>query len=162
MVSLTDGDGAPPTNTHDPRAGVLDQVVGYHLRRAFAAMAADFAEAMQGTGLRQVLFGILSVIARNPGTNQGMVGKVLGIKRANMVALINELVERGLLSRIADPQDRRAFSLTLTAAGAALLEEGLSRIRAHEDLMLAHIAEGDRARLVRILRKIAARAPPAE
>src|SRR5688500_12828634 len=80
----------------NPRIGVLDEIAGYHLRRAFGAMAADFTIAMEGTGLRQVLFAILAVVSSTPGTSQGLVGKVLGIKRANMVALINELIDRGL------------------------------------------------------------------
>lgn len=146
-------------NGDEARTGALDRIAGYHLRRAFGAMAADFATAMEGTGLRQVLVAILAVVSKNPGTNQGMVGKVLGIKRANMVSLINELVDRALLSRIVDPQDRRAFSLTLTPDGAALLSEGLARIRAHEDRMLAGFTESEKAVLIDLLKRIEARAP---
>ena len=146
-------------NRGDSRIGVLDSIAGYHLRRAFGAMAADFSAAMEGTGLRQVLFAILAVVARNPGTNQGMVGKLLGIKRANMVSLINELVDRGLLDRTIDVQDRRAFSLTLTPEGAALLDEGLARIRAHEERMLAGFTEAEKDMLVRLLKRIQTRAP---
>ena len=136
------------------RTGVLDRIAGYHLRRAYGAMATDFTAAMEGTGLRQVLFAILAVVAKNPGTNQGMVGKVLGIKRANMVSLINELVDRGLLDRIVDRQDRRAFSLTVTPAGDALLCEGLARIAVHEDRMLAGFTGDERELLIRLLKRI--------
>ena len=140
------------------KIGVLDQLTGYHLRRASAAFAADFSAATEGTGLRQVLFGILSVVARTPGINQSMIGKLLGIKRANMVSLINELAEMGLIDRVDDPRDRRALSLTLTKAGAALLEEGLQRIRSHEERMLAGFTEGERQILIELLRRIEAQA----
>ena len=143
----------------DSKIGVLEGIAGYHLRRAFGAMAADFSVAVEGTGLRQVLFAILSVVARNPGTNQGMVGKLLGIKRANMVSLINELVDRGLIDRIIDQQDRRAFSLTLTPAGTSLLDEGLARIRVHEERMLSDFSAEEKAVLIRLLKRIQARAP---
>ena len=115
--------------------GVLTPLVGYHLRRASGAFSVDYAAAMDGTGLRQVPFAVLSVIAANSGINQGAVGRVLGIKRANMVALINELIDKGLVDRTTDPVDRRAFALTLTATGADVLNDCVARIEAHEQRM---------------------------
>ena len=142
------------------RLGVLDQLIGYHLRRASGAFGADFHLAMEGTGLRQVLFGILSIVSNSRGINQSSVGKLLGIKRANMVSLINELNDMGLIDRVEDPRDRRAMSLTVTAAGTALMREGLKRIREHEERMLAGFTDGERQILLELLRKIEARAPP--
>jgi DNA-binding MarR family transcriptional regulator len=141
--------------------GALDPVVGYHLRRAFAAFAADFSAAMEGTGMRQVLVGILSVVAGSPGINQGAVGRVLGIKRANMVSLINELVDAGLIARDVDPADRRAFSLSITEAGRAMLSDCLARIQAHEARMLAEFSEAEKATLLDLLGRIERRDPAA-
>src|SRR5688572_24806313 len=108
--------------------GALAPLAGYHLRRASGAFAADFTAAMDGSGLRQVPFAVLSVVAANPGINQGTVGRILGIKRANMVALINELVDKGLIDRAVDANDRRAFSLVLTSSGDAALTDAVQRI----------------------------------
>ena len=137
--------------------GPLDELIGFHLRRAFSAIGNDFTRAMAGTGMRQVLFGILSVISANPGINQGNVGKALGIQRANMVTLVNELVDRGFVLRQVAAEDRRALSLTLTPAGAAIVEQTLARIRRHEERMLAGLSEADRRRLVDLLRRIEAK-----
>lgn len=141
----------------DGGLGVLDDLVGYHLRRASAAFATDFARALAGTGMRQVLFGILSVVSANAGINQGAVGKSLGIQRANMVALINELVDLGLLDRKTSDGDRRAFSLTMTPAGTAKLSECLVRIRAHEAEMLSDLAPAEHETLVALLTRIRSR-----
>jgi len=141
------------------RLGVLDQLTGYHLRRAFGAFGADFHIAMEGTGLRQVLFAILSIVSNSPGINQSRVGKLLGIKRANMVSLINELIDLGLIFRMEDPRDRRSMSLTVTAAGTALIREGLKKIRAHEERMLAGFTDDEKQILLDLLRRIEARAP---
>ena len=134
--------------------GALGPLVGYHLRRAFGAFAADFANAVEGTGMRQVLVGILAVVSGSPGINQGAVGRVLGIKRANMVSLINELVDAGLLDREVDPGDRRAFSLNINDAGRAMLTDCLVRIEAHEKKMLAGFTEAERATLLDLLGRI--------
>ncbi|MHA6718643.1 MarR family winged helix-turn-helix transcriptional regulator [Sphingomonas sp. RS6] len=134
--------------------GALTPLVGYHLRRASSAFAADFTAAMEGTGLRQVPFAVLSVVSANPRINQGSVGRILGIKRANMVALITELVEMGLIDRAVDANDRRAFSLTLTIAGAAALADAVGRIEAHERKMLADMSDAERATLLDLLGRI--------
>lgn len=137
--------------------GVLDELIGYHLRRASAVFATDFARMIEGTDMRQVLFGILSVVRENPGINQGTVGRTLGIQRANMVAPVNDLAERGLIERKADKEDRRAFSLALTPKGAALFDDVLARIRAHEEAMLSDLSIGERATLIDLLGRIEAR-----
>jgi len=141
--------------------GALGPLAGYHLRRAFGAFAADFAAAMEGTGMRQVLVGILAVVAGSPGINQGAVGRVLGIKRANMVSLINELIDSGLIVREVDPGDRRAFTLEATDGGRAMLDDCLARIAAHEQRMLAGFSEEEKATLLDLLGRIERREPEA-
>lgn len=153
----TDPD-APPVNA----IGVLDELVGYHLRRASAVFGSDFARAVAGEGLRQVPFAILSVIGANPGIRQGAAGSLLGIQRANMVALISELVEAGHVDRRQAGEDRRAFALTLTPAGAALLARSTSRLLAHEAALLADFSPEERRGLIALIRRIAAREQPAD
>ncbi|WP_226896150.1 MarR family winged helix-turn-helix transcriptional regulator [Polymorphobacter sp. PAMC 29334] len=136
--------------------GALGNFAGYHLRRAAVAFAANFANAMQTTKIRQVQFGIMSVIAANPGMNQGTVGRALGIQRANMVTLINELVDRDLVARNGSVGDRRVVSLSLTTAGEAALADCITHIVPHEEAMLAHLDAHEREQLIVLLDRIAA------
>lgn len=136
--------------------GPLHGLVGYHLRRAFAVLRSDYARAVEAPGLRQVLFGIVSVIAANDGINQTRVARVLGIQRANMVALVNELVAMGLVLRAVDPADGRAFLLTLTAAGEAARDATLARIDCHEQRLLNGTTADERAVLIGLLDRIQA------
>lgn len=134
--------------------GVLAELVGYHLRRASGRFGSDFARTMEETGVRQVTFGILSIIAANAGVNQGAVGRILGIQRANMVALINELVDRGLVARTVSPSDRRAFELSLTDPGHALVTRCKVEIDKHERRMLSALTPDERAALIELLQRI--------
>ena len=102
-----------------------------------------------------MLFGILSVISVNPGVNQGAVARVLGIQRPNMVALVNELVGRGLVAREVDVSDRRAFALSLTEMGSAAVADALARIRGHEERILRNLTADERRLLIRLLDRIA-------
>lgn len=139
------------------RLGVVGDLVGYHMRRASTVFGNDFSRAIAGTGMRQVLFGILSIIDANPGINQGNVGRALGIQRANMVSLVNELVDAGLVRRETAADDRRAFALTLTASGDEMVADCLQRIREHEERMLGDLSRYERATLVSLLSRIEAK-----
>lgn len=147
----------PASPSDRPELGALDRLVGYHLRRASAMFAGDFARTLAGTGMRQVLFGILSIVRSNAGINQGNVGRLLGIQRANMVALINELVDGGLLARVQASDDRRAFALTLTDAGQTRLDECLALIERHEAELLGDLSASEQRQLVGLLARIEAR-----
>lgn len=139
--------------------GPLGPLVGYHLRRAYSAFVSDFSAAMDGTGMRQVLVGILATVSASPGINQGAVGRILAIKRANMVSLINELADAGLIVREVDPGDRRAFALQITESGKAKLADSLARIEAHERKMLAGFSDKDKAALLELLGRIERQQP---
>jgi len=119
-------------------------------------LRSDYARTLGETGVRQVLFGILSVISVNPGVSQGSVARALGIQRPNMVALVNELVGRGLVARHVDATDRRAFALNLTEMGAAAVGEALARIRVHEERILRDLTADERRLLIRLLDRIGA------
>lgn len=136
------------------RVGVLDTLVGYHLRRASGAFSADFTRTMDGTGMRQVLFAILAVIEANPRISQGAVGRTLAIKRANMVSLVNELIEIGFVDREAAADDRRAFALMVTPAGSEAMERALRLIRSHEERLLGGLTAGQRRTLGALLNRI--------
>jgi DNA-binding MarR family transcriptional regulator len=146
-----------PDSDEGAELGELGDLAGYHLRRASAVFAADFARVLAGLNMRQVLFAILAVVDANKGINQGAVGRRLGIQRANMVSLINELADRGLIERRIAPDDRRAFALTMTAAGAEMLAQCLERIRAHEEAMLEGFSSEELAQLLALLARIEAR-----
>ncbi|WP_245843860.1 MarR family winged helix-turn-helix transcriptional regulator [Sphingomonas spermidinifaciens] len=136
------------------RLTLLDTFVGYHLRRASQRFAAGFADTVGPMGMRQVLFGVLTIVHDNPGIRQGAAGEALGIQRANMVSLVNELVDRGLVARRVSDTDRRAFALELTPAGEVLVEQGVERIRANEADLLAPLSAAERRMLLGLLSRI--------
>lgn len=134
--------------------GPLDALVGYHLRRASAAVGSDYFRSVEPNAMRQVLFGVLSVISANPGINQANVGRALGIAKPNMVALVNELIGHGWVERSVDTVDRRAFILKLTPAGQAAVADALALICVHEARMTRDLNAQDRKTLIGLLSRI--------
>jgi DNA-binding MarR family transcriptional regulator len=111
--------------------GELPRLSGYMLRRAQFAAFNDFLRFFEDLGVRPVQYAVLTVIDRNPGLKQSQVSEALGIKRANLVAILDALERRGLARREAVATDRRSYALRLTDKGAALMKELRARPVAH-------------------------------
>ena len=127
--------------------------LGYLLRRASAAMMADLGAAPAEIDLRPVEGTILILVGANPGCIQSDLGRMLGIKRANMVPLVSALATRGYIEK--SPVDGRSLALSLTAQGeqARLAVETLMDV--HESRFERLLAGRDESALRRALALIA-------
>ena len=112
-------------------------IIGYRLRRAQLKVFQRFLAVFDELSLRPAEYSVLVLIADNPGRKQTEIAEVLGIKRANFVALVHEMEERGLVERRPAADDRRANALHLTKAGKAFL----GRARAVHDEMEQSLVE---------------------
>jgi len=134
--------------------GALPNVVGYMLRRAQLAAFQDFLRSYAEVDIRPAQYAVLTVIERNPGLRQSQVSAALGIKRANLVALLDSLEHRGLAERVPVASDRRSYALHLTEEGAALMRKLAEVNAAHERRVTGKIGEPGRRELLRLLHGI--------
>jgi len=135
--------------------GLLDNLVGYRLRRAQLAVFQDFLIAMKDFELRPAQFSVLAIIAANPGLKQSRVSEALGINRANFVALLDELEQRKLARRAPAPGDRRSNALFLTAKGEAFLKDAYRHLVAqHEKRVETVLGSADKQQLLSLLDKL--------
>lgn len=117
------------SETYDPAlmealdASGVAQSVTHQLRRTHNQFVNRFLHYFSEVNLRPVEFGVLALIAENPGRKQSEIAAALGIQRANFVVLMNELESRHLTERRSVPHDRRSYALYLTPAGESLLCE---------------------------------------
>ena len=133
----------------------LDRQVGFVLRLAQVAVFKDLLAALKPFELRLADFSALLVIEANPGLKQQSLGEALRIQRPNLVAIIDQLEERGLVKRGAAPGDRRSYALTLTSAGTALLAKAKIVHARHEKRLAAAIGGFDSDALLTALTRIA-------
>src|SRR3954463_4515443 len=96
---------------------VLDELLGYSLRRAQVAMFIAFDEATRGMNITPPRFTALVIIGANPGISQSTLGKVLGIARSGAMLVTDWFETRGLVERRRRPGDERAWGLHLTRKG---------------------------------------------
>jgi len=139
---------AAPAGTLSRRAGFLLAQLGTHAHRRFAERLAEL-------DLHPRHFGMLSHLAASEGQSQQALSLALGIHRSAVVALVDDLEQRGLAERRRDPADRRAYTLYLSAPGRDMLAD-LQRIaEEHEAELLIALDASDRSQLISLLQRVA-------
>lgn len=140
---------------------VLDELLGYSLRRAQVAMFLAFHKAARSqhkatrvSDLTPPRFTALVLIGANPGMTQSVLGEVLGIARSGAKMLVDWMEERGLVAR-RDADDARAWGLHLTAAGEKRLRALRRRVVEEDRARAAKLDPVERAELLRLLAKLA-------
>jgi DNA-binding MarR family transcriptional regulator len=134
----------------------LQGYLGYALRRAQMLAYADFIAALSELNLSPGQFGVLTVIATNPGLRQSQVSSALGIQKTNFVAVLNEFERRGLAVRKPGALDRRSYALYLTPAGEALLRRARAAQARHEAHLVGRIGQQGREQLLSLLNRLTA------
>lgn len=132
----------------------LDDLIGYHLKRASFVDLAGATTALQTTGLRTVAMSVLLSIVERPGISSAAICRALNLQRANIVPLLTDLSRRELFRRESDPSDNRILRLYPTAKGLEEARRMLGRIAEHEERMLAGLTMHEREELRRMLATI--------
>jgi long-chain acyl-CoA synthetase len=91
---------------------------------AYGRSIAQLARAVENSlgGLTLSAYRILSLVAEGNERSSQIAGR-LALARPTISNAVDQLVERGLLQRGTNPDDRRAVVLTVTDAGRAAIAE---------------------------------------
>lgn len=100
-------------------------------------------------------YGVLVVLTDEGPAPQQVVGETLGIDKSSMVVVVDHLEGLGLVERHRNPENRRAYKLTLTEAGRRLLSEADSLVEQVEEAVLAPLDDEQRVRLHELLLTLA-------
>ena len=146
---------APITRVAGLDYGVLDELLGYALRRAQVGMFLAFHAATRGQNITPPRFTALVIVAANPGIGQSALGQVLGIARSGAMMLTDWMEERGLVERRRRPNDGRSWGVHLTPKGLKLLAAMKRRVAAEDRRRSAVLSAVERRELLRLLEKLA-------
>ena len=137
-----------------PAFGVaLDDLMGYNLRRAHGVQKQRFSTVFGPLSIRPVTLSALGIIYENSGITQADLGKKLNIKRANMVPVMAELENRGLIVRRPSDSDRRAHVVALTPAGTKFTLKLLELHRRLEEDLARELGVRERDQLLDLLKR---------
>jgi DNA-binding MarR family transcriptional regulator len=133
-------------------------------RKTFAALllaqvgahgAKQFADRLSVLQLTPPHAGILRRLVQSPGISQRELATALGMHASRLVAVLDEMETLGLLIREANAEDRRTYSLQVTAKGRETMEQIAAIAQQHNEALCAALNEEERAVLVGLLQRIA-------
>jgi DNA-binding MarR family transcriptional regulator len=130
--------GAPPE-----LAGRL----GYLLKHAQLGLAELTAAALEPFGLTGRELAVLTVLASGEPASQQQAAQRLGVDRTTMVALVDDLEDKGLVRRHAHAEDRRRNVVELTEKGHDRLHHAGQAAQGAERRFLAPLSREDGERL---------------
>lgn len=141
------GEGAPPE--------ALSRHTGFLLNWVAARSRGEFARRLEPFGLRPPHFGVLSVIAHEPGLTQQELVERTSIDASSMVVLVDALEEQGLAERRPHPTDRRKRALHLTTRGEELVPRAQAAARATGEGVFGVLSKQELKTLQALLEKVA-------
>ncbi|EGR3962335.1 MarR family transcriptional regulator [Vibrio cholerae] len=129
-------------------------VVG-RLRQTNGIWKTKLDQVFDGFGLSCIEFDILATIRRNDREiTPTELYQTLMLSSGAISTRVEQLVQRGLVQRVASEQDRRSCKVTLTAQGIELVDQALNAHVANVDGMLGVLTEQERKQLGQLLKKI--------
>ncbi len=129
-------------------------VVG-RLRQTNGIWKTKLDQVFDGFGLSCIEFDILATIRRNDREiTPTELYQTLMLSSGAISTRIEQLVQRGLVQRVASEEDRRSCKVTLTEQGIELVDQALNAHVANVDGMLSVLTEQERKQLGQLLKKI--------
>jgi DNA-binding MarR family transcriptional regulator len=154
--SPVDPEPSHPFQRHVPGVAyeVLDDLVGYAIRRAQLAAYAVFERVVAGTKFTTQRFSSLVLIEQNPGLTQTRLGEILGIARSGVMLLVDFHEREGFVAREPSSTDRRAYGLRITPVGRRRLAEVKRLVRDADREATASLSAAERRQLVALLERV--------
>jgi DNA-binding MarR family transcriptional regulator len=119
-------------------------------------MAAE-APILRAHDLTMWAYVVLSRLGSEPVRGQSVLADAIGADKTRLIDVLDDLQERGLITRGPDPADRRARLLTLTPAGRRLRDRARRAIQRSEEHVLGMLPAAERTAFLRALQRLSDR-----
>ena len=136
---------------------MVSRRLGYLFKHAQMRMEELNAQALAPFGIDARELGILLVIAGHEPGSQQQAAQRLGIDRTSMVARLDALEDKGLVSRHPHARDRRRNVVELTDAGRDTVAQANRASERAEASLLASLTPQEEERFREALQTIVAR-----
>ncbi|SEG99536.1 DNA-binding transcriptional regulator, MarR family [Nonomuraea solani] len=125
---------------------------------SLVAMHSDrlVSDGLAGADARKWHYAALVALRESGPASQAGLSRRTGIYRSDLVAVINELSERGFVERAPDPADRRRNVITITAQGRRQLDRLDELISSLQDDLLAPLTRPEREEFTGFLTRLLA------
>jgi MarR family transcriptional regulator, lower aerobic nicotinate degradation pathway regulator len=133
----------------------LRQTVSWWLAAARVRSRGLTAEQLRDAGVRHAHYSVLATIVEVGPASQAALGRLIGLDRSDMVAVLNDLAADGYVERNPDPDDRRRNVVRITSAGRGALRRFDKMVAAADAELLSPLSAAEREQLRALLERVA-------
>jgi len=155
-IVMADIRNTPKTQGSRPVEAIrLEEFLPYRLSVLSNTVSRGLARAYIGRfGLTIPEWRMLAVLARFAPASAQEVADRSAMDKVRVSRAVSRLMERGLVERVMDAEDRRRSQLSLSEAGWTIYGEIAPAARQVEEEIYAVLEEGERAEFNRLLTKL--------
>jgi DNA-binding MarR family transcriptional regulator len=117
-------------------------------------MVAAELPVLEAHGVSMWGYSVLVALDRSAIRTQAALAEAIGADKTRIIAILDELQDKALIERVADPEDRRARLLAITKEGRRLKDAVQTEIQRGEERWLGTLSGPDRATFLRVLQEL--------
>lgn len=144
-------DSAPDAPTK-PR--FVDDYLLYQLASVSSGASEAFYRIVRGHGLKPPEWRVLGSLDGDEGATITGLSALSFMEQSRMTRLVERMEAKGLVRRVADPDDRRLVRVFYTDEGRVMAKVLIAEAKAHEARMLALLSPTEAARLKSLLQTL--------
>ena len=134
----------------------LLESAGFLLGRVGMAVKTTAMQRFEEAGFNPYAYSVLALLDEGDRATQATIADTLRIDRSQLVEILDELEEQGLVERRRDPNDRRRHLVSVLPQGRRQLQAFRKLTQKLEAEFLEPLDEAERAELRDLLLRIAA------
>ncbi len=135
--------------THD-----FERAFGFVLHETARLLSKRFDQKARAIGLTRAQCSVLFRLSMQEGMNQARLAELMEMEPISLARLVDRMEQAGWIERRADPADKRARRLYMTAKAKPVYERMIAVGLETRGEALAGISQADRDRIVDLLIRV--------
>lgn len=129
----------------------FERAFGFVLHEAARLLSKRFDQKARAIGLTRAQCSVLFRLSMQEGMNQARLAELMEMEPISLARLVDRMEQAGWIERRADPADRRARRLYMTAKAKPVYERMIAVGLETRGEALAGISQSDRDRIIDLL-----------
>lgn len=124
------------------------------LSRAYKAINEHVNKSIQANGVNPTEFAVLELLYHKGDQPLQQIGGKILLASGSITYVVDKLEQKGLLKRVACPNDRRVTYAQITEAGRAFIDEVFPDHARRIDQLMSSLSKDEKDEAIHLLKKL--------